>query len=1010
MLMKLLTCLLAILLSCTVQAQILISEAVSSNGQYEDEDGDTPDWLELYNPGPDINLHGYSLTDELTEPRKWVLPDITVPANSYQLFWASDKDRRESLHAYPLLQKGSVCRYLSPDASLPGEWTTIDYNDADWDIGTTDIGSTQALNVTTETGRNVKSLFLRQEFVVDDPTTITQMVVDLDFESGIIAYLNGEEIYRFNMSGNTSPQSSSVWVSPVLSLNARPLKRVVLTGDEAGLVAGRNVLAVQVHSANERGSKLYASTFLTAFTTNPPPTSLPVPPELDILAPAPHLNFKISAGGETLYLFDPEGEMVSQLSVEGLATDQSTGYSVGVSQQLFYGKGSPGYANPLTGKPRALTDRPQFSLPEGQYGGPVILSIAGSEPSQIIRYTLDGSVPVDSSALYEEALTLEENTVLRARAFADDALPSPVATATYLIGTSHDIDVVSLVADPEGLFDPVVGIYSFGDHYTNNNPYFGANFWEDRELPATLSIFPEDGSETFQQDLGAKIFGNYSRANAQRSFALHARGKYGDKDMDYSFFANRPHDEYSALVLRNGGNDWMRTLLRDAFLTSLMEGTSIDLAAHRPVATYLNGQYWGLYNLREKINEDFLGQRHNIDPDLIDIVEKSGVVVEGSNLEYKALSAYIRDNDLSTEDNYQYVADRIDIENYILYHVAQIYWGNRDWPGNNVKMWRPRTEGGKWHWIMYDTDLSAGYDNRTSATTNSLRNALVAGGTQWPNPDWSTLHLRNLVENESFRHRFINQFADEMNTRFVPGRVIDHLGDISSRIASEIPFTFERWNRPNGWTFWLSKTRTYFNQRPPRMKQFILDEWNLPAYHEVTVRVTDTLEGYVELNSLELHDTVWSGDYFESVPIRVKAVAKDGYQFSHWELGSTLEANELTVDVVAPHTFLPVFTEKVVGVADQRADRSVTLLTDLTVGPNPTLGLAHCSFNLLRSTRVSAQVLDVHGGVRVNVIDATLPAGEQRLPVYLGNLSAGSYVLRLEVAGKAIKTVPIFKQ
>ena len=156
-------------------------------------------------------------------------------------------------------------------------------------------------------------------------------------------------------------------------------------------------------------------------------------------------------------------------------------------------------------------------------------------------------------------------------------------------------------------------------------------------------------------------------------------------------------------------------MMRDVLLTSLMEDSNLDIQAYRSVASYLNGEYWGLYNIREKINEHYLASLHNLDPDEINIVELNGEVIHGDNEAYLNMVSFVSNNSLSSSENYQQIADQIDIDNYIQYQVAQIYYDNRDWPGNNIKFWQPT--GGKWRWILFDTDFGAGTWNVDAATS-----------------------------------------------------------------------------------------------------------------------------------------------------------------------------------------------------------------------------------------------------------------------------------------------------
>ena len=216
---------------------------------------------------------------------------------------------------------------------------------------------------------------------------------------------------------------------------------------------------------------------------------------------------------------------------------------------------------------------------------------------------MGGEEPTESSPMYTQPIEISENTSVRARIFRNNYFPSPIFTKSYIFNSNHEIDLMLLSTAPDNFFDEDTGIYVFGPDgtYDTNQPYFGANFWEDWERPIHFS-FHENGTDQFSEfNAGVKIFGGWSRGqNGQRSLALFARGQYGDSKFDHSFFTQPAYDNFEALILRNSGQDWMRSSIKDIMLTSLMRGSGLDFQEHNPVATYLNGEYWGMYNLREK--------------------------------------------------------------------------------------------------------------------------------------------------------------------------------------------------------------------------------------------------------------------------------------------------------------------------------------------------------------------------------------------------------------------------
>ena len=795
--------LLTVISGCLV-GQVRLNEAVNSNSTIEDNDGDTPDWFELYNAGADQDLSGWTVTDDEDEPAKWRIGELTIGEGEYLLFWASGKDR-----------------------------------------------------------------------------------------------------------------------------------------------------------------------------------------PYDPAAGSGHTNFKLNRDGETLLLFDATGSLVDRLLVAGIPPDVSIGIPPGGGEAVVFGEPTPGSANPPSDATGVITEPVRFSRPSGRYGA-FELRLSGAPTGGTIRYTTDGVIPTATSTLYTGPVGVDDHVVIRARTFAPGRLPSPVATCSYIIDDAHELDVVSLVTEPDNFFSGEDGIYVLGDGYTGTEPPFhNSNIWQDREVPVFLDFLPLGDGTTFSQDLGTKVFGGWSRSNDQRSLSLFARNRYGRGSMDYPFFTDRPYTNYEALILRNSGNDWAATMMADATMTGLMEGSAVDVQAYRPVATYLNGEYWGLYNLREKVNEHFIAARHSLDPDSIDILERNAEIVEGSNVDYLALRELIATGDLTDSATFSTVANQIDLTSFTQFNVAQIYFDNRDWPGNNLKFWRAQRPGAKWRYVLFDTDFGAGIYNREAYEANTLKFALETDGPVWPNPPWSTLILRRLLGNDSYRRYFINQFADEMNTRFLPEAVHALANRNADRIATEMPTTMERWQQYRDWWDHIDRLRRYFTERPRFMRQFIQEEFDLPAVHSAAVAIDDTTRGYVELNSLEIVAPEWVGDYFQGVPIRVKAVPKSGYQFHHWEGDAVGRPAEFTVDLERPSRFVAVFNP------DSRRGQPGQLrdVAQLRVGPNPLTAGSALLFTALRDTRVRAQLYDISGRYLQTVLEATFSAGARQAALRVADLPRGAYVL-----------------
>lgn len=633
-----------------------------------------------------------------------------------------------------------------------------------------------------------------------------------------------------------------------------------------------------------------------------------------------HTNFKISSGGETLYLHDQTGALKHSLEVDGLRSGTSVGLSATNQVTVYYAAPTPGAANSAQEYAGVINTELTYSAIGGP-NSPAMVMIEGAEAQQKIHYTLDATIPNENSDLYQGAIMTPENTVIRARVFADNYIPSQEYSRTFLANATHDMPVITLITEPVNFFDNDYGIYVLGDEYESRQPYYGANFWEDWERPISFAFYETPGNLAIEFNAGVKIFGGWSRGiNEQKSLAFFSRTRYGTNKFEYPFFPELDYDKFNNLILRNSGNDWNNTMLRDLAITSLMAGTDLDYQAGRPAAVYLNGEYWGLHNLREKTNEHMLAKKHDIDKDAINLLELDAEVVEGSAEAYLALTDYLSEADPASPDFYETVTAQVDISNFITYYTMQIYSVNTDWPSNNIKFWNSPTT--RWRWILYDTDFGFGQSFSGAVSTNSLEYATGTiaqtgggggfggggfGGVRNP-PEWATLVPRTLLQNPAIQAQFINFFADQLNTRFLPMHVEAHITQLANQIATEIPLHQERWgNEDWDWQANIDDMILWGSQRPAYMWQHLAEFFELSTPATLTINSLNTQAGNVEINSITVESENWSGEYFPEIPIALTAVAADGFEFSHWSGASDAVSAAITLSVTEALTLTPVF-------------------------------------------------------------------------------------------------------
>ena len=880
---------------------VIINEVSPSNSTFDDEDGDSPDWFELFNNGDTaVDLTGWSITDDSLEPTKWVFPQTVLAPGAYLRIWASNKDRVAGGTYRTLVNQGDNFRYIIPTSNPSSSWINLNYNDSSWQQGTSGFGYADG-DDSTIVPNGTRSVYVRKTFTVNDLEFMDKLWFDIDFDDGFVAYINGVEIARSNIIGDRpnynaqtiTDREAKMWQS------GSPV-RFPINDIQTLLVDGENVLSIQVHNHNTNSSDMTLIPFLSAFYLGSTNDGIPPPSLLGFEDPSLHTNFKISSKGEELTLYESNGNQVDYINVIAMDTDNSIGRSPVDGSILFFETPTPGEVNPSIGYTGVIQSEVIFSHEGGEFNDQSV-TLSGIADGEEIRYTLDASIPNMLSNLYTAPIIISDNTVIRTKIFKTNYIPSRTDSRTYITSNTHDLPIVTLVSDPNNLFDQQTGIYAYGpeDNYENSLPFFGANFWQDWEREIHFSFYEPDGVLGVAIDAGVKIFGAWSRANDQRSMSIFARGRYGFSKLKYPIFPSLDYDKFESIVLRSSGNDWMRTNIKDVVATSLMEGSGIEYQAHRSAVVYLNGEYWGFYNIREKVNEHFLDDKINVDKSEINLLTTNGEIVEGSNTSYNELIYYVSNNSLSVQSNYDYVASQIDIDNFITYQIANIYLDNTDWPGNNVKFWNsPET---KWRWIMYDTDFAFGrpwesppfYDNDT------LSFALEANGPGWPNPPWSTLFVRKLMENTQFKNKFINQFADEMNGRFKANNVRNHINEIADSVESEITRHFQHWSNWNNrspywqnqgmlssyseWESQIDKLIDFSDNRIPSLAGHFRSYFGINGMFNLNVSINNTEAGSVQLNSLTIDSTSWQGEYFDFIPVSLTAIPNEGYVFSRWQ-------------------------------------------------------------------------------------------------------------------------------
>ncbi len=528
-----------------------------------------------------------------------------------------------------------------------------------------------------------------------------------------------------------------------------------------------------------------------------------------------HTNFKLSSDGEQITLADPDGKIVDGFSFSETKGDISIGIANGT---IGYMTPTPGIKNSIAHTIIKQCTAPHFSHPGGIYETALEITLDAPKNSTIY-YTLDGSTPTHKSLRYTHPINIDQTTVIRAIAFQKNRFPSKIVTYTYLIGEKSTLPIVSLTTDDKNLYDDEIGIWK--------------NYNKDWMRAGSIELI-KNGREVIEQNIGIRLHGSSSRAFSFKSFTIVAKDKYGKGCINYPLFRDKPSiTKVKSFTLRNAGNDWVSTLMRDGFVhTIAKEMGTIDYLSYEPVVVFLNGRYYGIMNLRETPNKEYVEANHNIKNSKIDLLKfhlrAEPKIQNGNANTFHQLLSFVASHDLQNEENYATVISQIDIASLIDYFSLELFINNNDWltNNNNMRLWR--TKNSKWQWILYDTEMSLGleYSNRPydilQVSHDRLQDILNS------NAPIAQL-FQALLENPHFKQQFVTRFNELLDTTFSPQNLQQIVMSISSQIAPEIERHITKWQTPivssyQDWEERVHHLSQFVQHRRAFMQSFLLHD------------------------------------------------------------------------------------------------------------------------------------------------------------------------------------------
>ena len=766
-----------------VEDAVQVTEIMSASATFApDENGEYHDYVEITNTGDSaVSLRGWYLSDSRDDLDRWRFPDVTLAAGEAIAVHCSGYDRADDpahLHAnFKLGSDGTDVVLTRSDGAtvaaveVPALNADQAYSlvDGEW---TVNHAPTPGAANTHENGASAGGATL--------PSNTENVLIS---EIAAATTLVGSDWIEIYNAGSTAVDLSGYGLSDNA---ARPRKWRFPQG-----------------TVLEPGA--YTAVFCSGLDTSA---------EGQV-----HSNFKLSAdGGYSVTLSRPDGTIIDRVYVTQQYEDITFGRPASGSGSYYFTLNTPLARNDgeaFLGR----AQQPGYSVEGGVFAtGDVLTVELDVAEGTRVYYTLDSSDPSEASTPYTGPIEITGTTILRTRAYGDGYLESFVDTQSYLydVNNGNGVYVVSLVSDPYNLTSEEAGIMIKGPNASDTYPYQGANYWQDWEREAHVEVFGGDGETVLSQGCGIKLHGQYSRAEAQQAFKVIARTRYGDNRFHAALFSNRDYTEYQSFLLRSSGQDTDRTRMRDSVLTSLAADTSVMYQETEICVLYLDGVYWGQYNLRERINtysicqfEGWEGQE-----DDIDLVKANDNTFQGSNATFEALLDWIDTVNPASDEFYAGLDQVIDIRNYIEYMAIEIFTGNGD--TLNVKRYRNANDDGKWRWVLFDLDWAFDVD------TNSINRWLEPGGMGTNLYTDNSLFIA-CMQNPRFRDEFLTYMGEQMATTFTTEHVLSLIQARYEILEPLLADQFERWGPSmSEYQSQLQELIEYAQTRPTRLLQFFM--------------------------------------------------------------------------------------------------------------------------------------------------------------------------------------------
>ena len=603
--------------------------------------------------------------------------------------------------------------------------------------------------------------------------------------------------------------------------------------------------------------------------------------------PIQHTNFKLSqTAQEFVILADAGGNAIDQYQLNqrtqrnhsrGRTTDGAATWS------LFT---TPTPNAPNAGASPDYEAKPQITPQAGFFGGAQNITITSPGGAQI-RYTTDGSEPTAASALYAGPIAVNATTVVRAACFSTTpGVPrSFIETNSYFIGVTHTVPTLSIAGDQvDDLLNGNGGLEPIGSF-----EYFG----EDQLLrDEAVGDFNEHGNDSWAYD--------------QRGFDYITRDQFGYNDgIHYPVFRTKNRDDYQRLIIKAAANDnypfapGQGAHIRDAYVHALSQvgHLKLDERSYEPCVLYVNGQYWGVYEIREKVDDaDFTREYYQQDENNLYFLKTWGGTWSefggaAAKNDWDQLRAFIMANNMGDPNNFATVDAQYNWQSLIDYFCLNSYTVCTDWLNWNTAWWHgldPAGDGRRWRYALWDNDATFGhYINYTGVPDDSPA-ADPCNAENLPNPGGQghTEVLTKLItENPTVHDYYVNRYIDLGNTVFSCDHMLPFLDSLIALITPEMPGQIARWGGTMAeWENNVQIMRDFISARCVQIQQGLVDCYNVDGPYEVVFKVDPPMSGDIRINSIVPGGYPFQGTYYGGINTTLEGLPAAGWAFDHWEL------------------------------------------------------------------------------------------------------------------------------